>query len=106
MLDDATVSQGRPGISWWSSPPNPTFGTHGSARPSILVRSRWAADGVRHLDGTVSVVGEPGPLLGIWLQHETRRTTRLVLRHGELLVAYSDGATDHRGPEGTSERRG
>jgi serine phosphatase RsbU (regulator of sigma subunit) len=56
---------------------------------------------VRHLDGTVSVVGEPGPLLGIWLQHETCRTTRLVLRHGELLVAYSDGATDHRGPEGT-----
>jgi sigma-B regulation protein RsbU (phosphoserine phosphatase) len=56
---------------------------------------------VRHLDGTVSVVGEAGPLLGIWLQGEQRRDTQLVLRHGELMVAYSDGATDHRRPEDT-----
>jgi hypothetical protein len=55
---------------------------------------------VRHLDGTVSVVGEPGPLLGVWLQGAERRTTRLLLGQGELLVAYSDGATDHRGPGG------
>jgi serine phosphatase RsbU (regulator of sigma subunit) len=55
---------------------------------------------VRHLDGTVSPVGEPGALLGVWMESEERRETRLVLRHGELLVAYSDGATDHHGPGG------
>jgi serine phosphatase RsbU (regulator of sigma subunit) len=54
---------------------------------------------VRRLDGTVAAVGEPGPLLGVWLHGEQRRETRLVLRHGELLVAHSDGATDHRGRE-------
>jgi serine phosphatase RsbU (regulator of sigma subunit) len=55
---------------------------------------------VRHPDGTVSTVGEPGALLGIWEQSE-RHETRFILRHGELMVAYSDGATDHRGPDGT-----
>jgi phosphoserine phosphatase RsbU/P len=55
---------------------------------------------IRHVDGTVAPVGEPGALLGVWLQSEERRETRLVLRHGEPLVAYSDGATDHQGPGG------
>jgi serine phosphatase RsbU (regulator of sigma subunit) len=55
---------------------------------------------VRRLDGTASPVGQPGPLLGVWLHTEEHCETRLVLRHGELLVAYSDGATDHQGPGG------
>ncbi|HEY0389101.1 MAG TPA: PP2C family protein-serine/threonine phosphatase [Gaiellales bacterium] len=54
---------------------------------------------VRHADGTVSEVGEPGSLLGVWWDNE-RPEREVVLRHGEVLLAYSDGATDVAGPDG------
>jgi serine phosphatase RsbU (regulator of sigma subunit) len=54
---------------------------------------------VRHTDGTVSEVGEPGSLLGVWWDND-RPQREVVLRHGEVLLLYSDGATDLEGDDG------
>jgi sigma-B regulation protein RsbU (phosphoserine phosphatase) len=54
---------------------------------------------VRRADGTVDEVAQNGPLLGVWWDNDyTERT--VVLRHGEVLLAYSDGATDIEGADG------
>lgn len=57
---------------------------------------------VRHGDGTVSEVARNGPLLGVWWENE-HSEQEVLLRHGEVLLAYSDGATDI---EGSGERFG
>jgi Stage II sporulation protein E (SpoIIE) len=54
---------------------------------------------VRHVDGTVSEVARNGPLLGVWWENDYSEQ-ELLLRHGEVLLAYSDGATDIEGAEG------
>lgn len=51
---------------------------------------------VRHADGTVSEVARNGPLLGVWWENEHSEQD-VLLRHGEVLVVYSDGATDIEG---------
>jgi phosphoserine phosphatase RsbU/P len=68
------------------------------------VRLRLASGGhplplVRHADGSVSEVGQNGTLLGVWWEGE-RPEQELLLRHGEVLLAYSDGATDIEGDDG------
>jgi serine phosphatase RsbU (regulator of sigma subunit) len=47
----------------------------------------------------VSEVGEPGSLLGVWWDND-RPQREVVLRHGEVLLLYSDGATDLEGDDG------
>jgi Stage II sporulation protein E (SpoIIE) len=57
---------------------------------------------VRHQDGTISEMARNGPLLGVWWENE-HSEQEVLLRHGEVLLAYSDGATDI---EGAGERFG
>jgi serine phosphatase RsbU (regulator of sigma subunit) len=54
---------------------------------------------VRHADGTVSEVARNGALLGVWWDTE-HADQQVLLRHGELLLVYSDGTTDIEGADG------
>lgn len=48
--------------------------------------------------------GPPGALLGVFPAPEPHATT-VELRPGDLLLLYTDGLTDHRGPRGLTEDR-
>ena len=50
-------------------------------------------------DGTVETVGEPGTLLGV-LPDVRLSDTAVQLRHGDVMVLYTDGVTEARGPGG------
>jgi serine phosphatase RsbU (regulator of sigma subunit) len=50
---------------------------------------------VRHCDGSVDVVGRPGPALGLTPKVEISEVA-VHLRPGEVLLAYTDGVTDAR----------
>ncbi len=52
---------------------------------------------VLRADGTVEAVGEPGTLLGV-LPDVRLSDTAIQLGHGDLLVLYTDGVTEARGP--------
>jgi len=50
-------------------------------------------------DGTVEAVGEPGTLLGV-LPDVSLSDTAVQLGSGDLMVLYTDGVTEARGPDG------
>ena len=54
---------------------------------------------VLRADGTVEAVGEPGTLLGV-LPDVRLTDTALSLGPGDLLLLYTDGVTEARGPSG------
>ena len=54
---------------------------------------------VLRADGTVEMVGEPGTLLGV-LPDVRLSDTAVRLRRGDVLVLYTDGVTEARGPRG------
>jgi PAS domain S-box-containing protein len=54
---------------------------------------------VLRADGTVQAVGEPGTLLGV-LPEVNLTDTAVHLRRGDLMVLYTDGVTEARGPHG------
>ena len=54
---------------------------------------------VMRADGTVQAVGEPGTLLGV-LPDVRLSDTAVKLGAGDLLVLYTDGVTEARGPRG------
>jgi serine phosphatase RsbU (regulator of sigma subunit) len=54
---------------------------------------------VLRVDGTVEAVGEPGTLLGV-LADVQLSDTAVELGQGDLLVLYTDGVTEARGPRG------
>lgn len=54
---------------------------------------------VRHADGSVTEVARNGPLLGVWWDNEHSEQD-VLLRRGDVLLLYSDGATDIEGPDG------
>ena len=54
---------------------------------------------VLRADGTVETVGQPGTLLGV-LPDVRLSDTAVQLGHGDLLVLYTDGVTEARGPDG------
>ncbi len=60
---------------------------------------------VRWLDGSVTVVGQPGTALGLLSRVEIKEET-IQLQPGEVLVAYTDGVTEaRRGVEQFGEQR-
>jgi serine phosphatase RsbU (regulator of sigma subunit) len=60
---------------------------------------------VLRADGTVEAVGEPGTLLGVL--PEVRLTdTAVHLSSGDLLLLYTDGVTEARGPTGMLDSEG
>jgi len=54
---------------------------------------------VLRADGTVETVGEPGTLLGV-LPDVRLSDTAVRLRRGDVMVLYTDGVTEARGPRG------
>jgi PAS domain S-box-containing protein len=54
---------------------------------------------VLRADGTVEAVGKPGTLLGV-LSDVSVSDTRVRLQRGDVMVLYTDGVTEARGPEG------
>jgi serine phosphatase RsbU (regulator of sigma subunit) len=54
---------------------------------------------VLRADGTVEAVGEPGTLLGV-LPEVSLSDTSVQLEKGDVMVLYTDGVTEARGPEG------
>ena len=54
---------------------------------------------VLRADGTVEAVGEPGTLLGV-LPDVRLSDTAVKLGRGDLIVLYTDGVTEARGPQG------
>ena len=54
---------------------------------------------VLRADGTVEAVGEPGTLLGV-LPDVRLTDTAVHLRRGDLMVLYTDGVIEARGPSG------
>ena len=54
-------------------------------------------------DGTVEAVGEPGTLLGVLPEVELSDTA-VQLGQGDLMVLYTDGVTEARGPDGHARR--
>ena len=64
------------------------FSTGGHPLPYVL-----------RADGTVETVGEPGTLLGV-LPDVQLTDTALKLEPGDVLVLYTDGVTEARGPRG------
>jgi PAS domain S-box-containing protein len=54
---------------------------------------------VLRADGTVEAVGEPGTLLGV-LPDVRLSDTAVQLERGDLIVLYTDGVTEARGPRG------
>ena len=60
---------------------------------------------VRWLDGSVTVVGQPGTALGLLSRVDIKEET-IQLQPGEVLVAYTDGVTEaRRGVEQFGEQR-
>ena len=59
---------------------------------------------VLRADGTVEAVGEPGTLLGV-LPEVSLSDTAVQLRRGDLMVLYTDGVTEARGPRRHVRRR-
>ena len=60
---------------------------------------------VRWLDGSVTVVGQPGTALGLLSRVEIKEET-IQLQPGEVLVAYTDGVTEaRRGVDQFGEQR-
>ena len=54
---------------------------------------------VLRADGTVEAVGEPGTLLGV-LAEVSLTDTAVRLQRGDVMVLYTDGVTEARGPRG------
>jgi PAS domain S-box-containing protein len=54
---------------------------------------------VLRADGSVEAVGEPGTLLGV-LPDVRLSDTAVQLRKGDVMVLYTDGVTEARGPSG------
>ena len=54
---------------------------------------------VLRADGTVEAVGEPGTLLGV-LPDVRLSDTSVRLEQGDVMVLYTDGVTEARGPDG------
>lgn len=54
---------------------------------------------VLRADGTVEAVGEPGTLLGV-LPEVNLNDTPITLNRGDLMLLYTDGVTEARGPDG------
>jgi PAS domain S-box-containing protein len=54
---------------------------------------------VLRADGTVEAVGEPGTLLGV-LPDVRLSDTAVRLQQGDVMVLYTDGVTEARGPQG------
>jgi sigma-B regulation protein RsbU (phosphoserine phosphatase) len=54
---------------------------------------------VLRADGTVEAVGKPGTLLGV-LPEVSLSDTAVHLGSGDLMVLYTDGVTEARGPDG------
>jgi PAS domain S-box-containing protein len=54
---------------------------------------------VLRVDGTVEAVGEPGTLLGV-LPDVRLTDTAVTLSRGDLMLLYTDGVTEARGPDG------
>jgi serine phosphatase RsbU (regulator of sigma subunit) len=54
---------------------------------------------VLRADGTVETIGEPGTLLGV-LPDVRLTDTAVRLQRGDVMVLYTDGVTEARGPRG------
>ncbi len=54
---------------------------------------------VLRADGTVEAIGEPGTLLGV-LADVSLTDTAVRLERGDVMVLYTDGVTEARGPRG------
>ena len=85
---------------------------HRDVRFCTVLHGRLRADGrltlasaghppplLRRADGTVEAVASSGPLLGV-LPEVEHPDVSVELKPGDVLVSYTDGVTEGRGPEG------